>query len=166
MMDERERYIAALTFQPTDRIPFHPGGPRESTLARWHQEGLPQGKNYMEALCETIGMELPPTKSYTNPGMVFSMIPQFDEKVLDHRDGHYVVQDWMDGLEIMDVSLESPDLTLPGRVFPLQIFLYPRTTELTEAPDAIDITKDEDREGDRPAQYSARPGQLSNISTL
>ena len=29
------------------------------------------------------------------PGINFRMIPTFGEKVLEHRDGHYVVQDWM-----------------------------------------------------------------------
>ncbi len=94
-MNERERYIEALTFGRPDRIPFQPGGPRESTLARWYEEGLPKGKNYMEALYEHLCVEHPKIQPYTSPGIVFSMIPQFEEKVLSHKNGHYVVQDWM-----------------------------------------------------------------------
>ena len=40
-MNERKRYFETLTFGNPDRIPFSPGGGRESTFDRWHQEGLP-----------------------------------------------------------------------------------------------------------------------------
>jgi uroporphyrinogen decarboxylase len=34
---------------------------------------------------------------------VFKMMPMFEEKVLEHRDGHYIVQDWMGAItEISD----------------------------------------------------------------
>jgi uroporphyrinogen decarboxylase len=36
-------------------------------------------------------------------GVSFQMIPTFEEKVLEHRDGHYIVQDWMGAItEISD----------------------------------------------------------------
>jgi uroporphyrinogen-III decarboxylase len=36
-------------------------------------------------------------------GVSFKMIPTFEEKVLEHRDGHYIVQDWMGAItEISD----------------------------------------------------------------
>jgi len=94
-MNARQRYIETLTFGSPDKIPFSPGHPRESTLARWHKEGLDKERNFYEALCEEIGIDIPPTQPYIDPGISFKMIPQFEEKILEHREGHYVVQDWM-----------------------------------------------------------------------
>jgi len=100
-MTPRQRAIEALTFGRPDRIPFWPGGPRESTLKRWHGEGLPEGANWLDHLRQVIGIaEEAPRDAARGPGgpvdigADFRMIPQFEEKVLDHRGGHYVVQDW------------------------------------------------------------------------
>ena len=41
-MNARQRYLETLTFGHPDRTPFSPGGGRESTIRRWHREGLPQ----------------------------------------------------------------------------------------------------------------------------
>ena len=38
-MTERERFREALLFGKPDKVPLNPGGPRESTLAAWHQQG-------------------------------------------------------------------------------------------------------------------------------
>ena len=40
-MNERERWLNILHFEPVDKIPFDPGQGRESTFARWYKEGLP-----------------------------------------------------------------------------------------------------------------------------
>jgi uroporphyrinogen decarboxylase len=105
MMNPRERYIAAVTFQKPDRVPFEPGGGRESTLAAWHRQGLPaEVTDYHAYVRELLG--LPPEEKPaqpTDPGVNFRMIPQFEEKVLEHRPstdaqagvpGVLVVQDW------------------------------------------------------------------------
>jgi uroporphyrinogen decarboxylase len=94
MMNARERYIETLTFGNPDKIPFSPGGPRESTLARWHKEGLPEDVSWLDYLCETIGIEREQTKPQVDLGMDFRLIPQFEEKVLEHKGGHYICQDW------------------------------------------------------------------------
>ena len=83
-----------MTFGNPDKIPFHPGGPRESTRARWYKEGLPEDVNWLDFLWETIGLEQEKTQDPVSLGVDFRMIPQFEEKVLEHMDGHYVVQDW------------------------------------------------------------------------
>jgi len=36
-MTPRERYLKTILFDKPDKIPFSPGGPRESTLKAWHQ---------------------------------------------------------------------------------------------------------------------------------
>ncbi|MHC4915444.1 MAG: uroporphyrinogen decarboxylase family protein [Planctomycetota bacterium] len=102
-MTERERYIAALTYGTPDRVPFAPGGARKSTRETWRRQGLPEGRDYMEVLREELGIEKPPPGDRVQTGVNFRMMPAFEEKVLEHRDGHYVVQDWMGNItEISD----------------------------------------------------------------
>ena len=103
-MTPRERYVEALTFGNPDKIPFSPGGPREKTRARWRKEGLPEGVDYMTALYDILGFEPDtPKNPAPSPGINFAMIPTFEEKVLEHKDGHYIVRDWMGAItEISD----------------------------------------------------------------
>ena len=93
-MNSRRRTIETLTFAAPDRIPFAPGGPRESTLRAWRGQGLPEGANWHEHLLETLGIVPEPAGPGVGLDVDFRMIPQFAEKVLAHKDGHYVVQDW------------------------------------------------------------------------
>jgi len=94
-MDPRERFMETLRFGSPDRIPFSPGGPRQSTLAAWHGQGLSEGADWFATLCAEIGVESErPAAAPVDHGVSFRMIPEFEEKVLEHRDGHYVVQDW------------------------------------------------------------------------
>jgi uroporphyrinogen-III decarboxylase len=102
-MTPRERYLRTMSFGNPDRIPFQPGGPRESTLKRWRLEGLPEGASWYDCLLETLGIEPEEGGAGVHLGVEFRMIPQFEEKVLEHRDGHLVVQDWKGNIcEISD----------------------------------------------------------------
>ena len=103
-MNERERFISAATFQPTDKLPLITMGPRESTLAAWRSQGLPDGQYWLHAMCEQLGIAYDfPKSPGAHPGVIFRMNPMFEEKVLEHRDGHYLVQDWMGNItEISD----------------------------------------------------------------
>ena len=93
-MNPRQRHIETLTFGNPDRIPFSPGGPRESTLTRWHSEGLPTEGYWFTHLLEKLGIEPETTGERVDLGIDFRMMPQFEEKVLEHTGGHYIVQDW------------------------------------------------------------------------
>lgn len=102
-MTERERYREAILFGKPDRVPLQPGWPRESTLATWRRQGLPVDVNWREYLYGQIGVDLPVRQDRVDLGVSFRMIPTFEEKVLEHRDGHYIVQDWMGAItEISD----------------------------------------------------------------
>ena len=131
MMTERERFREALLFGSPDKVPLLPGWGRESTLEAWHQQGLPEGVNYYVYLLEKLGIQgemggasdsLPgsedcavqkkemvcgsggndPTQRF-DLGVSFIMIPTFQEEILEHRDGHYIVRDWMGAItEISD----------------------------------------------------------------
>ncbi|MBI2941607.1 MAG: hypothetical protein HYY04_14325 [Chloroflexi bacterium] len=105
-MIPRDRYVQTLLFGKPDRIPLRPGGPRESTLAAWRSQGLPEGVNYYDALLELLDIEPDDTGPRVSLGVDFKMIPQFEEKVLQHKPGNpgsYIVQDWMGAItEISD----------------------------------------------------------------
>ncbi len=102
-MTPRQRYIETLTFGSPDRIPFHAGGGRKSTRARWHKEGLPEAKNPITHVMELLGIEPDRTEPPVSLDADFRMIPQFEEEVLEHKNGHYVVRDWKGNIcEISD----------------------------------------------------------------
>jgi len=103
-MNARERYRETILFGKPDKVPFTPGGPRESTREAWHKQGLPEDKSYMQALYEILGITPERSKTpHVSLSVSFKMIPQFEEKVLEHKDGHYIVRDWMGAVtEISD----------------------------------------------------------------
>jgi hypothetical protein len=103
-MTDRERHRQTLTFGSPDKIPLQPGGPRESTLNAWRQQGLPPGVDWFRYLMETLNIEYQPAPGQrVNFDAAFKMVPMFEEKVLEHHDGHYIVQDWMGAVtEISD----------------------------------------------------------------
>ncbi|MBC7235244.1 MAG: hypothetical protein H5T69_05340 [Chloroflexi bacterium] len=103
-MNPRQRYLETLLFGSPDRVPLLPGGPRESTLAAWHRQGLPEGRHYLDELSELLDVPREAFEGIRRVPDAFRMIPTFEEKVLEHRNGHYIVQDWMGAItEIADV---------------------------------------------------------------
>ena len=94
-MNERQRWLEALTFGHPDRIPLDPGWGRQSTRSRWHAEGLPRdvGNPAAEAY-RLAGGRL----EWPRGGEAFPvnerMIPQFEEKVIERKARSQIVQDW------------------------------------------------------------------------
>ena len=109
-MNERERYLATMLFGSPDRIPFRPGGGRKSTLAAWHTQGLPPDvKDYHRYVRQLLKIDPPADETLPDAGVDFRLIPQFEEKVIEHRPGAggapgvLVVQDWKGNIcEISD----------------------------------------------------------------
>jgi hypothetical protein len=102
-MDERERFQNTLHFGNPDKATLDPGHPRESTLAGWHQQGLPEGVHWYNYLMETLGIDHRVSPSRIGLDVTFHMLPAFEEKILDHREGHCIVQDWSGAItEISD----------------------------------------------------------------
>jgi len=94
-MNARERWNETLLFGAPDRIPLIPGDGRESTLARWHSEGLPEDiTDIAEYAYRQAG------GSYEWPAMGQDlavnerMIPEFEEKVIERKERSQIVQDW------------------------------------------------------------------------
>ncbi len=95
-MNARERWLATLLFQTPDRIPLEPGWGRKSTRARWTAEGLPAETRdpALEAYRQAGGtLPLPSPREASFP-INERMIPCFEEKILEERGGHRIVQDW------------------------------------------------------------------------
>jgi len=91
----RERYKRALLFQSVDKVPFQPGGPRESTLRRWREEGLPPDKDWFSYLCELLGIEIEKPKTpVLDLRISFEPHPPFEEKIIERRGNHLIVQDY------------------------------------------------------------------------
>jgi len=96
-MTPRERFVETLRFGSPDRVPLVPGGPRESTLAAWQRQGLPDGTPWWPHLLGVLGIDpakIEPARERVELGADFTMIPRFEEKVLERRQGHLIVQDW------------------------------------------------------------------------
>jgi uroporphyrinogen decarboxylase len=95
-MTPRERYIATLTFNSPDRIPLDPGRGRRSTRERWHREGLPRDVDIYDYLADLL--EIPREAMFRHyhvgHGVVTTMMPEFEEKVIEQRPESRIVQDW------------------------------------------------------------------------
>jgi hypothetical protein len=102
-MNHRERLVETLLFGKPDRIPFNPGEPRESTLEAWRRQGLAEGADWREQLCAAIGLDRDAFRPLETLDADFRMIPWFEEKVLERKSGHLIVQDWKGNIcEIAD----------------------------------------------------------------
>jgi len=112
-MTPRERYLQTLQFGRPDRVPFRPGWPRESTLAAWREQGLPPDADWHEHMLADLGIAPQQTQPPVDLGVDFRMMPQFEEKVLAHEDGHYVVQDWKGNICEISDEFDVTYLRLP-----------------------------------------------------
>ncbi len=97
-MNARQRFVETIQFGKTDRIPFVPGNGRESTLERWHHEGLPaQIRSPLfanEYAYKQAGgkLQLPLNEK---PFLVKEqMIPEFERKIIEKGANTQIVQDW------------------------------------------------------------------------
>lgn len=103
-MTQRERFIATMLFGEPDRIPLMPGCPRESTLAEWRRQGMPEDVPFEVCLTELLGMsETFRAKPEFLNDIDFSMLPAFEEKLLEKKESSLIVQDWKGNIcEISD----------------------------------------------------------------
>ena len=90
-MNERERFLRYMDFQPVDRLPLMEMGVWDETLERWHHEGLPTWvtclrhlEDYLH-LDRSFNMNWLPINQYLNP--------PFEEVVLEETDDVQVVRD-------------------------------------------------------------------------
>ena len=97
-MNQRDRYLETMTFGKPDKVPFTPGGGRESTRKRWHAEGLPadieNGFEITKYAYRTAGGTLGLPKGGAGFPLKERMMPEFEEKVIERRERSLVVRDW------------------------------------------------------------------------
>jgi Uroporphyrinogen decarboxylase (URO-D) len=102
-MNARERYLETILFGNPDRVPFQPGGPRESTLAIWRTQGMPADGDWRDHFFDELGFNPYPPPDVPGHGVNFRLMPEFESKILEHRDGHNICQDWKGNIcEISD----------------------------------------------------------------
>jgi len=89
-MNDRERYLATMHYQPRDRAPIVDFGFWWETIIEWHKQGLPAPVTYegydSKQTDEFFGMD-----TYTGGvGGSPHLVPGFEEKVLEDRGDHEV----------------------------------------------------------------------------
>lgn len=92
-MNQRERWIATLKHQKTDKVIFYPSGAGRAVLANWRTQGLPDGVDWFEYMKKQIGLEYETNATTVQPEVKFGMIPSFEVKILGKQNGALLVQD-------------------------------------------------------------------------
>ncbi len=96
-MNDRQRHLETYLFGKPDKIPFLPGGGRNSTRERWHKEGLPEDIE-PSRITEYAYREAGGTMELPKGGPGFSvngrMTPMFEEKIIEKKEDSQIVQDW------------------------------------------------------------------------
>jgi len=98
-MNSRERFLATMLFGTPDRIPYHFGGPRESTFNAWYKQGLPREINWSKFVGFDHWEGLP-----INLGPV----PPFQEVVLEETEQHKIWIDFLGAKRIDHKVLPTP----------------------------------------------------------
>jgi uroporphyrinogen decarboxylase len=88
-MNQRERWLAAMHFQPVDHVPDEEFGYWDETLDLWHAQGLPEYVNTMDRGDIYFGFEL---RDFA-PGSI-GLKPGFQYQVLEEDDRHKIVMDF------------------------------------------------------------------------
>ena len=89
-MDQRERMIRTVRFQPVDRLPLrHAFGLMPGVLEDWHEAGLPRSVQTYEDVCEHFGF---PTRGRGLPADI-RLRPGFEAKVLADDDDFRIAVD-------------------------------------------------------------------------
>jgi uroporphyrinogen decarboxylase len=104
-MNDRQRFLATMHYQPRDRAPICDFGFWPETIELWHDQGLPDwvtGGHATARTNEFFGMD-----SYSGgPGVGVKLTPTFEEKVLEDRGDHEVVQQ-ADGVRVLRAKFMS-----------------------------------------------------------
>lgn len=78
-MNERERFLHTMRYEPVDRRPLHLVGPWADTLERWYGEGLPRGVDLHEH------MGLKPLR-LRNVSGTMGMWPLFETRTIEENE--------------------------------------------------------------------------------
>lgn len=91
MITHRERFLKIFRFEKVETVPNYDFGYWEDTITRWHKEGLPEHVKTNADVERYLGLEgwdCIPTIS-----AAVGLFPGFEEKVLEEKDEHLIIQD-------------------------------------------------------------------------
>jgi uroporphyrinogen decarboxylase len=91
-MNERERFNATMHYQPRDRSPICDFGFWDETLVLWHDQGLPRHVTGPATSDEFFGMDTGLDRIMGAIGVNSGLEPLFEEKVIEDRGDHEVIQ--------------------------------------------------------------------------
>ncbi|MCB0115285.1 MAG: uroporphyrinogen decarboxylase family protein [Caldilineaceae bacterium] len=98
-MNERERFVATMHYQPRDRAPISDFGFWDETLPIWHEQGLPKWvarENASDYFGVDFGIEWATKAVDVSVGLV----PEFEELTLEDR-GEYELRQQKDGVRVL-----------------------------------------------------------------
>jgi hypothetical protein len=95
-MNERQRFLATMRYQPRDRAPICDFGFWTETLVVWHEQGLPARVTNDGEASEYFGMD----SYWGGPGVHVDLLPAFEYRVIEDRGDHEVVQQ-SDGVRVL-----------------------------------------------------------------
>ena len=136
-MTDRQRFLDTLLFRQPDRIPLQPGRPRESTLAAWRTQGLPQDEDWYESLMQELGIDYTPAtppatltrarriamKNGVRYAYTGNVVDPEGDATLCHQCGHLLIgRNWY----TMTTWNVSPELGCPSCGTPCAGVLEPR----------------------------------------
>lgn len=90
-MNNRERFHALMHYQPVDRCPIIDFGFWDETLVFWHEQGLPPSVD-KSTIHSFLGMDFSMAGMDETTGIFDKLHPLFEEKVIEDRGDHEVVQ--------------------------------------------------------------------------
>ncbi len=110
-MNQRERFLATMRYQPVDHVPDHEFGYWDETFVRWHDEGLPPEITSNSNCDPFFGFE-----GKTHIGGAGGLHPAFESKVIEENENHRIIQDaegvtkivYTDGGDTIPRYLEFP----------------------------------------------------------
>jgi uroporphyrinogen decarboxylase len=101
-LNDRERFYATMHYQPRDRAPICDFGYWDETLIVWHDQGLPrhvsaEGDRFFH---DFFGMDFQIRRAGSLVGVEVGLAPPFEERVIEDRGDHEVVQQ-EDGVRVL-----------------------------------------------------------------
>jgi len=105
-MNDRERFLATMNYQPRDRAPICDFGFWPETIEKWHSEGLPAwvgGGHNTTSTDEFFGMD----RYACNCGPSVGLCPGFPTEVVEDRGDQHVIRDGEGVLKLQHKTMSS-----------------------------------------------------------
>ncbi|MBI1293700.1 hypothetical protein GC175_01930 [bacterium] len=99
-MNERERFVATMHYQPRDRAPISDFGFWDETLPIWHEQGLPNWVN-RENASDYFGVDFGIEWATKPVGVNVGLAPEFEELTLEDRGDEYELRQQKDGVRVL-----------------------------------------------------------------